>query len=277
VVRGALGDRDLLMRAMAGADAVVHAAGDYRIGIARSERPAMFSTNVDGTRTVLDAAARSGVGLVVHVSTFIVHGDTRGHAVGEEHERSDRSFLSYYDETKFLAHEMAADAARHGLPVLIVEPSQMYGPGDHSEVGAQIARACRGAYRIRIFPSLGLSMAYVDDVADGIARSLDRGQVGERYVLGGENVTLGDLLDRVARAAGHHVPHRTVPAGLVRALAPLGPLIGPRLGGGPDLGESLRSADGVTYWASSDKARAALGYHHRDLDAGLETLLAATA
>jgi dihydroflavonol-4-reductase len=259
---------------MAGADAVFHVAGDYRIGIPAGERPAMYASNVDGTRAVLEAAAAAGIRRVVHVSTANVFGNTRGRVVDETYRRPDRTFLSYYDETKFLAHELAEERAAAGLPVVIACSGGVYGPGDHSEVGRQIEQAAAGGYRVRAFPGLGMSLAYVDDTAAGLLLAHDAGRTGETYILGGENVTLGHVLELTARACGYRVPRLTLPPLVLRALVPLGRWAGPWFGVGPDLAEVIRASDGVTYWVSSEKARRELGYRPRDLVSGLAQLLA---
>jgi dihydroflavonol-4-reductase len=258
---------------MAGADAVFHVAGDYRIGIPAHDRPGMYATNVAGTRAVLGAADAAGVDRVVYVSTANVFGNTRGRVVDEGYRRPDRSFLSYYDETKFLAHQYAEERAATGRRVLIACSGGIYGPGDHSELGRQIEQAAAGGYRVRMFPALGVSLAFVDDTAAGLVLAHDAGRPGETYVLGGQNVTLGHVLDLAARATGHAVPSLTLPPWALRALVPLGRWVGPRFGVGPDLAETIRASDGVTYWVSSEKARRELGYEPRDLVSGLGELL----
>ena len=128
VVRGEVTDPAALREGMAGADAVFHVAGDYRIGIPAGDRPGMYASNVEGTRAVLDAAAAAGVGRVVYVSTANVFGNTRGRVVDETYRRPDRSFLSYYDETKFLAHELAGSGRRPGSPSSSSVPAGSTGP-----------------------------------------------------------------------------------------------------------------------------------------------------
>ena len=224
VERGEVTDPAALREGMAGADAVFHVAGDYRIGIPAGDRPGMYASNVEGTRAVLDAAAAAGVGRVVYVSTANVFGNTRGRVVDETYRRTDRRFLSYYDETKFLAHELVGQRVAAGQPVVIVCSGGIYGPGDHSELGRQIAQAAAGGYRIRMFPGLGISLAYVDDTAAGLMLAHDAGRPGETYILGGENVTLGRVLDLTARATGHTAPRLTLPPWALRALHTARPL-----------------------------------------------------
>ena len=163
----------------------------------------MFRTNVDGTTIVLDAAVSAGVQRIVYVSTVGVFGNTRGKVVDETYERPDRDFLSYYDATKYMAHRVAVARQAAGAPLVIAQPGAVYGPGDRSELGAQIDQAARGKYTIRAFSELGFTMGYVDDVADGVVLTQEKGAAGEAYVLGGEVTRLGTVLDTVADLTGH--------------------------------------------------------------------------
>ncbi|HEX5910175.1 MAG TPA: hypothetical protein VFY44_06750, partial [Thermoleophilaceae bacterium] len=126
-----------------------------------------------------------------------------------------------------------------------------------------------GKLKMKMLPDAGYLLAYVDDVAAGIVQALDSGEVGESYVLGGECVTMGELVDRAAAAAGRKGPRATMPTPLIKASAPLGRFVGPMMGFPPNLRELIRSSDGVTYYAHDDKARRQLGYVSRPLDQGL--------
>lgn len=262
-------------RAAEGCDAVFHLAGIYRVGISRRDRPSMYAANVRGTEVVLDAAADAGVPRIVYASTCNVFGNTRGLIVDETYERDlADGFLSFYDETKYLAHQLALDRIRQGAPVTIAHPGGVYGPGDHSEVGWMIRRLLAGRLPFRLFPELGLTFVHVEDVAEGILLAHERGRSGEAYVIGGEVTTMGDVLDRVGALTGRRVPKRTVPPLLVRMSAPLGPLAARLMGTPPNLAEAMRAAHGVTYWATDAKARRELGYEPLSLDEGLRQTLA---
>jgi dihydroflavonol-4-reductase len=249
-----LSDRAALARAMAGCDAVFHLAAVYKVGIPRSERDAMYETNVLGTKNVLDAAA--DVPRVVYVSTVNVFGNTHGVVVDETYERDlADGFLSAYDWTKYEAHQVA----RGRDNVVIAMPSAIYGPGDHSELGAQLDQARRGKLRFKALADVGVNVVHVDDVAAGLLLVHDRGRAGESYVLGGEITTLSELIDRVAPK-----PVRlTMPTPLLKAAIPFGPLIGKVMGTGPNLRELISASAGVTYWATDEKARRELGYAPR--------------
>ena len=178
-VRGDVTDARTLDQLLTDVDLVFHIAGDYRIGIKEAEHEAMFKTNVDGTTLVLDAAVSAGVRRIVYVSTVGVFGNTRGKVVDETYERPDRDFLSFYDATKYMAHRVAVGRQAAGAPLVIAQPGAIYGPGDRSELGAQIDQAARGKYTIRAFSELGFTMGYVDDVADGVVLTQEKGAAGE--------------------------------------------------------------------------------------------------
>jgi len=274
-VRGDISDARTLAQFLADVDVVFHIAGDYRVGIKESDHEAMFRTNVDGTTIVLDAAITAAVSRIVYVSTVNVFGNTRGRVVDETYERPDRSFLSYYDATKYFAHRVAVARAAAGAPLTIVQPGAIYGPGDHSELGAQIDQAARGKYTIRAFPELGFTMSYVDDVADGVVLAQAKGKPGECYVLGGEVTRLGTIVDSVADLTGHKRARIKLPSTVFKAVTPIGSLVGRALGTGPNLHEIIRASKDVTYWATSAKAEQELGYAPRNLERGLLDLLAA--
>ncbi len=264
-----LGSVAAIAEAMRGCDAVVHLAGSYRIGITPAERPAMYEANVAVTARVLDAAIRVGIPRIVAVSTVSVFGNTNGGLVNENYRRDPADgFLSYYDETKFLAHRVAEARMADGAPVMIAMPGQTYGPADHSTVGAQLKAAFDGTARMIVVGDTGLSFVFVDDLAEGILAVLDRGRIGESYVLGGECLTLEDAMAVAAGAAGRRPPRIRVSTALLRLGEPLAQLW-MRLGLLHfNLAEVLHASDDATYWASHGKATAELGYHPRPLGQG---------
>jgi dihydroflavonol-4-reductase len=237
----------------------------------------MYDANVRGTERVLDAAFQAGVSRIVYVSTINVFGNTGGEVVDESYERPAGEYLSYYDETKYLSHQVAKDRIAKDVPIVIVQPGGVYGPDDHSEVGNVIDQTRTGKLRALPFAGLGLNLVYVDDVADGILLAHDLGTTGESYVLGGEIATMRDHVHKTADLAGRKPPKRELPSGVIKLAAPAGPLVGKMMGFPPNFRELISASDGVTYWAKDDKARAVLGYSPRDLDTGLRQTLDATA
>ena len=276
LVVGDLGDDAAIASGLEGADAAIHGAAVYEVGIPESEHRAMYEANVLGTERVLRAALAAKTPKVVYVSTVAAFGNTHGEVVDESYEHPGREFTSYYEQTKYEAHRIAKRLiADEGLPCVIVQPGGVYGPGDHSAIGTQIHQFLDGKMPMIAFPDLGMNMVHVDDVADGILLALDRGTAGESYVLGGEITTMRQLISTVGRVADRKPPKRAMPTALLKLMTPAGPLVGKVMGQPPNLRELISSADGVTFWAKQDKAVAELGYSPRGLEEGLrETLIA---
>jgi dihydroflavonol-4-reductase len=273
---GDLSDVDAIVDQLAGADALVHMAGSYRIGIRPSERPAMLDANVGTTTRILDAAARAATPRILYTSTANVLGNTHGEVVDETHVRDlAEGFFSYYDLTKFQAHELVAARIGGGAPVTIVMPGGVYGPGDHSEAGGQLALAHAGKLPYIALGDIGLSWTYVDDVADGIVRVLDRGRLGESYILSGPSLLLRDAVGAAAIAGRKRPPRLVLPTGLLRLFIPVSRRFG-AVGGLPaNLAETIKAGDGVTYWARAAKAERELGFTARDLESGLRATFGA--
>ena len=269
VVPGDLSSEAAVRMAMTGCDAVIHAAGSYQVGIAPAERPAMYEANVAVTERVLDVAIALGIPRIVEVTTVNVFGNTGGRIVDESYRRDPRDgFLTYYDETKYHAHVAARTRIAAGAPIVIAMPGVTYGAGDHTELGAQFKAVYDGTARYVAVGGLGISPTYVDDVAGGIVAAMERGRIGESYVLAGENMTVRDALTVIARAAGRRPPRVAMPDAPLRIVARLAPGAGRLLGLPPNLREIANASSGVTYWASSAKAQAALGYRTRNLERG---------
>jgi dihydroflavonol-4-reductase len=255
---------------MRGADAVIHGAGIYRVGIKKSERPQMWDANVGATERVLDAAIAAGAPRIIYISTNNVFGDTHGTQPDETYRRDlAKDWLSYYDETKFRAHEVAEKRVAAGAPIVIVQPSQVYGPNDHSAASSQLDLAYHGQLRYISFPNSGFAWVHVHDLADGIVAALDRGRAGEAYALAGPCYRLKDAITVAARVAGRKPPRLTVPTRLLRLVAPLNDRLGGLPGLPANLAEVISAGDGVTYWAKHDKATAELGFTPRSLEDGV--------
>jgi dihydroflavonol-4-reductase len=273
LAEGDLSDADAIRRGMEGCDAVFHVAAIYKIGIPKTERETMYDANVRGTERVLDAAIGAGVPRVVYVSTVNVFGNTRGEVVDERYERPRDGWLSCYDETKFLSHEVAKDRIAKGAPIVIVQPGGVYGPGDHSDLGNVLDQLEKGRLVALPFGDLGINFVHVDDAADGILLAHDKGTIGESYVIGGQIGTMREFVEKAAEISERRPPRFGLPTAVLKAMAPLGPMVAKPLGLQPNLGETIKVSDGVTYWARDDKARRELGYAPRDLDTGLRATL----
>lgn len=276
LVEGDLLSEAALDSGMAGCDAAIHGAAIYTVGLPKSQHRPMYEANVLGTERVLRAVLRAEVPKVVYISTVAAFGNTRGQVVDETYEHPGRDFTSYYEQTKYEAHQIAKRLiAEDGLPCVIVQPGGVYGPRDHSEIGQQMKQLVAGRMPLLAFPDMGLNMVHVEDVAEGILLALDKGQIGEQYVLGGQITTMRELMQALARVAGRRPPLAAIPTPLIKAITPLGPIVGKIMGQPPNLGELISSADGATFWARHDKAMAKLGYSPRGLEQGLRDMLEA--
>jgi nucleoside-diphosphate-sugar epimerase len=273
LVKGDLSSEDTIREGVQGCDSVFHIGAVYKVGIPKSEREPMYDANVRGTERVLDAAADADVSRILYVSTCNCFGNTEGKVVDESYRRPDRDYKSYYEETKQLSHDLVEERIAQGAPIVMVQPGGVYGPDDHSEVGNMIEQAATGKLRMKMFPEMGLMFCHVEDIAEGIILAHDKGELGESYVLSGEKSTMGELVDKVCELSGRKPPRITMPSLMMKASAPLGPVIGPLMGFPPNIGEMIRVSDNATYWATDEKARRELGFEPRDLERGLKQTL----
>lgn len=274
LVSGDLADERAIRKGMEGCDAVIHAAAVYEVGIPASQRPAMREANVGGTERVLSAVLEAKIPKVVYVSTVGVFGNTHGRIVDESYEHPADSFTSAYEETKWEAHQVAKRLIGEGLPCVIVQPGGVYGPGDTSSVGQLLNQFLGGKMPLMPFPELGICLSHVEDIAAGILLALDKGKAGEAYVISGPATTMREAIGVVAEVTDRKPPRGAIPTPLMKAMIPIGPLVGKLMGQPPNLRELISSADGVTFWASYDKAKAELGYEPRSLEQGLRDMLA---
>jgi len=210
-VEGDLRDRESLRRGMAGCGWAFHVAALYSYWGYRWND--FYQTNVEGTRQVLEVARDEGVQRIVYTSSIAVLGVHKDHSPATEDTPSslaDR--IGPYQRSKFLAEEITRDFARQGLPVVIVNPAAPVGIGDHkpTPTGQIIVDFLKG--RMFGYVDTGLNIVDVEDVADGHLLAAERGRVGERYILGGENLTLKQILDLLAEVSGRppvrlRIPH----------------------------------------------------------------------
>jgi nucleoside-diphosphate-sugar epimerase len=276
LVAGDLGDEAALRAGMEGCDAVIHAAAMYEIGIPAKQRPAMWEANVAGTERVMKVALETKVPRIVYVSTVGIFGNTHKKVVDESYENPEQGYTSYYEETKLEAHKIVKRTiAEQDLPAIIVQPGGVYGPGDTSQVADLLAEFFAGKLVLMPFPELGICLSHVEDIAGGVLLALDKGKLGETYVISGPATTMRAAIETVAALSGRKSPKRDLPTGLMKAMIPFGPLVGKLVGQPPNLRELISSADGVTFWASYEKAGRELGYAPRGLEEGLKQTLEA--
>jgi dihydroflavonol-4-reductase len=218
VVEGDLADSSSLERALDGCAGLFHVAADYRLG---ARDPAqLYRTNVEGTRNILQASRTTGVARIVYTSSVATIGIPPGGAPGEERTPVDLShMIGHYKRSKYLAEEVAKDAARAGMSVIIVNPSTPIGPGDirPTPTGQLVLDAASG--RMPAYVDTGLNIVHVDDVAAGHLLAYERGKAGERYILGGEDMTLQTILAQIARLVGRTPPRVRLPYAAVLPVA----------------------------------------------------------
>ncbi|HWO84087.1 MAG TPA: NAD-dependent epimerase/dehydratase family protein [Solirubrobacterales bacterium] len=276
LVAGDLGDEAAIRSGMRGCDAVIHAAAMYEVGIPAKQRPAMWEANVTGTERVMKAAQAEKIPRIVYVSTVGIFGNTHKEIVDESYRNPETDFTSYYEETKLEAHKVVQRLIDdEGLPAIIVQPGGVYGPGDTSQVADLLEQFFAGRLPLMPFPELGICMTHVEDIAGGILLALDKGKLGETYVISGPVTTMREAIETVARVSGRKAPKRALPTGLMKAMIPFGPVVGKVMGQPPNLRELISSADNVTFWASYEKAGRELGYAPRGMEEGLRQTLEA--
>lgn len=213
-----LRDSSGLAQAMAGCDAVFHVAADYRLWAADPDE--LYENNVEGTRRVCEAAREAGVSRVVYTSSVATLGLPRGGGQGDEDTPVALSdMIGHYKRSKFLAEEVAREYADAGLDIVIVNPSAPIGPRDlkPTPTGQMVLEAAAG--RMPAFVDTGLNVAHVDDVARGHLLAFEHGLAGRRYVLGGQDMTLADILTLVAEIVERPPPRVRLPHNVVLPIA----------------------------------------------------------
>ena len=261
-VVGDLNDPASLARAAAGCRQVFHVAADYRIWVPNPD--AMLRANVDGTVAMLRAAEASGAERIVYCSSVAALGLTKDGTPADETTPADPAgIVGAYKQSKYRAEQAVLDLARQGTKVVIVNPAAPVGPGDirPTPTGRMILDAAAG--KMPAYIDTGLNVVHVDDVAEGHILAMEQGEIGERYILGGENMSLRELLGLVAAATGRRPPsirltHEVVwpVAAAMETLARVLPFEP------PVTRDHLRMARKMMFY-SSDKAARELGYRSR--------------
>ena len=273
IASGDLLDGASLREALQDCDALFHVAADYRLGTAHAQQ--LYRTNVEGTRNALDAAAKLRVGRIVYTSSVATIGLPVDRTPGDEDTAvALADMIGHYKRSKFLAEQLVRDRARAGAPVVIVNPSTPVGPGDlkPTPTGRLVLDAATG--RMPAYVDTGLNIVHVDDVAAGHLRALERGRAGERYILGGENMTLREILLDICRLAGRNAPSVRLPHAILLPFALVSEGLARLTGGEPRATlEGVRMARKRMYY-SSDKAVRELGYSWRAPTAAFEDAIA---
>jgi dihydroflavonol-4-reductase len=268
LIFGDLRDRESIDRAIRGCSVVYHVAADYRLWLV-DEAP-MYAANVEGTRNVLEAARAAWVARVVYTSTVGTLG-IAGDGIGRESTPVTLNEMDGpYKRSKFLAEQEALRAEREGLPVVIVNPSTPVGACDYKPTpsGRIIVDFLNG--RMPAYVETGLNLACVEDIARGHILAAERGRVGEKYILGGENLTLERMLGRLAALSGLRAPRVKIPYAVAYGFALGAEAVARTITHRPPRASltEVRMARRKMFFAIA-KARAELGYDPRPVDEGL--------
>jgi dihydroflavonol-4-reductase len=268
IATGDLLDRASIAAAVRGARYVVHAAADYRLWTPSPDD--ILRANVEGTRIIMEEALRAGVERVVHTSSVATMDLRAGGIADETHALPAAAAVGAYKRSKVLAENLVAEmVATRGLPAVIVNPSTPIGPRDvkPTPTGRIIIEAASG--RMPAFIDTGLNFAHVDDVAQGHLAAIERGKLGERYILGGENVTLRQMLQDIAAIVGRRGPLVRLPRHAIYPFAYGAEMLARLTGRAP-----FATVDGLrmaryTMHFDDGKARRELGYASRPYRDGL--------
>ena len=268
--QGDVTEKESMRAPMQGVDGVFHIAGWYKIGM--KDKRDGEKINIQGTRNVLELMRELGIPKGVYTSTLAVNSDTHSKVVDESYHYSG-PHVSEYDRTKWVAHyEVAEPMIADGLPLVIVQPGLIYGPGDTSSVRATFLQYLQR--KLPVIPAVtSYSWAHIDDIASAHILAMELGKTGENYIVAGPSHTLVEAMKLAEQITGVPAP-RSVPPGMLKALSVVMSGV-EKVVPVPDdySAEYLRVSAGVTYLGTSAKAQQEWNYHPRALEEGLaETL-----
>ncbi len=249
--------------------ALFHVAADYRLGARDFEQ--LYRTNVEGTNNLLNAARRARVERIVYTSSVATIGIPADGSVGDENTPVElANMIGHYKRSKFLAEQLVRDSVGWGVPVVIVNPSTPVGPGDvkPTPTGRLVLDAAAG--RMPAYVDTGLNIVHVDDVAAGHLLAFERGTPGERYILGGEDMSLRQILTYIAGRVGRSPPRLRLPYAAVLSIAHLAELYSKISGrSGRVTLEGVRMSRKRMFFSSA-KAVRELGYRWRPPSAAFD-------
>jgi dihydroflavonol-4-reductase len=268
VAIGDMRDAKEVTKAMEGVRHVFHVAADYRLWAKNPME--IVRNNLEGARAVMEAARTTGVERIVYTSSVAALKPVAGSSVDETSRHDEETVIGAYKKSKLVAERLVERLAGEGLPVVIVSPSTPIGPRDikPTPTGRVIVEAANG--RMPAFVDTGLNLVHVDDVAEGHLLALDKGRIGENYILGGEDVRLRDMLGLIAPLVGRKPPRVRLPRAPLYPLA-FGAEAFARLSGKePFLTvDALKMSKYLMYFSSA-KAKAELGFQARPFVRGIE-------
>jgi len=266
--RGDVTDKESMREAMKGVDGVYHVAGWYKVGT--KDKVNGEKVNIKGTRNVLELMQELKIPKGVYTSTLAVNSHTGGVPVDESYRFAGRH-LSEYDRTKAAAQDIANDFIAKGLPLVIVQPGMIYGPGDTSSLRANLIDLLKG--RMPAVPAQFMACwSHVEDIVTGHTLAMEKGKTGQTYIIGGEPVTFAEVFKLAAQVSGKRAP-MTAPFQMFKVMSflatPFDNILPPTY-----TSEGLRVVAGTTYWGNDGKAKRELGYNPRPFREGwTETVL----
>jgi dihydroflavonol-4-reductase len=267
-IRGDLRDAESVRPAMRGTRALFHVAADYRLWAPDPDE--ILRNNLTSTRTVMDEARRAGVERIVYTSSVATLVCTpTGKVADETVPLSESAAIGAYKRSKIVAERLVESMVRDGLPAVIVNPSAPVGPSDvkPTPTGRIIVEAATG--RLPAFVDTGLNMVHVDDVAAGHLQAFERGRIGERYILCGQNASLSEILAAVARHTGRRPPRISVPRSVVMPVAAMAEMIARHTGREPFITmDAIRMSKNRMFFTAA-KAERELGYTARPYAEGI--------
>ena len=260
--RGDVTQKETMREAMQGVDGVYHVAGWYKVGI--KDKSDAKKINVQGTRNVLELMQELNIPKGVYTSTCAINSDTHGKVVDERYHFTGKH-ISEYDRTKAAAHEVAKEFIGKGLPLVIVMPGLIYGPGDTSSLRESIISHLQG--QLPMMPAeAGNCPAHVEDVAQGHILAMEKGREGEAYIIAGDRYLLADAFQLASQVSGKRPPI-VAPAQMIKIMSilarPFDAILPPSY-----TSEGLRVIAGVTYMGDNSKAKRELGYDPRPFREG---------
>ena len=260
--KGDVTEKESMRAAMTGVDGVYHVAGWYKVGT--RDKSGGVQVNINGTRNVLELMQELKIPKGVYTSTLAINSDTKG-VLADETYHFTGEHLSEYDRTKAEAHKIADEFIAKGLPLVIVQPGLIYGPGDTSSVRASLLNLFKG--RLPMLPrQTAYNWAHVEDIVQGHILAMKKGRVGESYIICGEKYELYEAFKLAAQTAGVRAPLAAAPA-MMKAMSVL---VKPVDAFMPEsyTSEGLRIISGVTYIGDNSKAKQELGYSPRPMSDG---------
>lgn len=268
VVVGDMRDQTSMTKAMEGVRHVFHVAADYRLWARDPDE--IVRNNLEGARAVMEAARTAGVERIVYTSSVAALKPVAGRAADETSRHDEHTAIGSYKKSKLVAERLVERMAGEGLPVVIVSPSTPIGPRDvkPTPTGRIIVQAANGG--MPAFVDTGLNLVHVDDVAQGHLLALDKGRVGENYILGGEDVRLRDMLAVIAPLVGRRPPRVQLPRGPLYPLAIGAEALAQFSGKEPFLTRDALRMSKYHMFFSSAKAKTELGFSARPYVRGIE-------